>query len=267
MKEHDFWDGEPAVRIARALLGALGVTSAELLSDSVEASDARALQLMQFLSKDDNVQDVIVRAYALEFLSLFELAQRGWFAPDGTFKVLELFHHAADCSPELGDELIVMFVENRVDEILQRLVSNHPDRAEIICDAFEAHRSGKYTLSIPTLHSQADGLFNDLTNFFLFGTGGIAKKEVRKVADLLGNLDRIMLYCLLVETPLMRSSLNIRAKTNGALSANRNVVLHGAETKYHSRVNSCRLIAYVAHIDYIGNRIRENNLLSRRLSC
>ena len=55
-------------------------------------------------------------------------------------------------------------LKTRLDIIEEALIDSYPHRGHLFQQAFEAHREGKYGLSIPVFLTQADGIFWDQTS-------------------------------------------------------------------------------------------------------
>ena len=70
-----------------------------------------------------------------------------------------------------GKNAIGSYFRERIDSIERDLSGAYPRRSQILHDAFEAHRTGKYTLSIPVFLSQADGIWYDQFSKDLFRSG------------------------------------------------------------------------------------------------
>ena len=98
------------------------------------------------------------------------LAERGWYM-DPHFPLASLRTLVADF--ECGrareiDEQLVEYYRNLQPWTEERLLRKYPHRSAAMEQAFEAHTSGKYYLSIPVLLAQADGICVDLLGSKLF---------------------------------------------------------------------------------------------------
>ena len=97
----------------------------------------------------------------------------GWFlSPDTPIEQLQLFADSLVVNADRGkkDAIGAYFLE-RIDSIECDLSGAYPRRSQILHDAFEAHRTGKYTLSIPVFLSQADGIWYDQFSKDFFRSG------------------------------------------------------------------------------------------------
>lgn len=139
---------------------------------------------------------------------------------------------------------------SRIDDVLADVEKHFPSRLGIVKDAIDAHKAGKYTLSVPVLLAQADGLAREIVETSLFY--GDPRRQFRKFRGKLGRpalgptLDMLL-------TP-MQSQSAFEKKSKQAISgtrdhlANRDEVMHGVQTDYASVGNSLRAILL---IDYL----------------
>jgi hypothetical protein len=88
------------------------------------------------------------------------LLERGWYTTY-QFPILmfiELHDSMRDDNHDAVDAAMSDFARQQLDATEQELRQRFPDRAQVFSDAFEGHRAGKYTLSIPALLAQVDGV-------------------------------------------------------------------------------------------------------------
>lgn len=148
---------------------------------------------------------------------------------------------------------IEKYIDKKTDEIERNLQESNPNRSDIIKDAFDAHRSGKYTLSIPALLAQADGIC-----FERLGISPFSKKSGSQLQDKIPNelyTDFLGHYF----QPVIFSK-TIRANTNEVPPAtlNRHHVLHGISTEYATRQNSLKAISYIGSLDWLLRELEES---------
>lgn len=145
------------------------------------------------------------------------------------------------------------YIDKKMDEIESNLQESNPCRSYIIKDAFDAHRSGKYTLSIPAILAQADGIC-----FERLGVSPFSKKSGSQLqdkiptelyTDFLGHYFQPVIF-----------SKAIRASTNEVPPAtlNRHHVLHGISTEYATRQNSLKAISYIGSLDWLLRELDES---------
>jgi hypothetical protein len=177
------------------------------------------------------------------------LAQFGWY-PDGawtTGQPEEIARQYEKEPREEADRALCAYVNGRAQSFQETLCSNYPKRARFIRDAFDAHRAGKYTLSVPVMLAQADGI--------CFDTLGEQIYRVKKLAAAVEPLSHKpilalsgRLAALLEQFPIVWGPAE-RAKYGGNM-LNRHVVLHGESLDYDTEKRSCQAITFV---NYVGN--------------
>lgn len=178
------------------------------------------------------------------------MAQHGWYldpempvtAPTSIVQALQ------EESAEDVEAALACHFQQRVSEIEVDVASSFPQRKHILLDAFEAHRDGKYNLSVPTLLAQADGMCNETWAFCVF----MGRDRDRGSADLVrkSNSDmRKQLVGLLGEPiPLWQSG---KSRGPGFSGLNRHQVLHGESVTYGTETNSLKAISFLRYLCFI----------------
>lgn len=186
------------------------------------------------------------------------LARHGWF-PDPSMSAALSTRLASliDDQPDAVDKAFSELLRDRFDEIETELVESYPDRSRLLQDAFEAHRKSKYTLSIPVLLTQAEGLVWDRCSKELY-----AQNQRRTVVKGLraqvpyGFFDAL-LEPLIISTPLWKPGAKLGTTFAGL---NRHQVLHGVSTDYDTEVNSLRAVSFLSYLHWIFNQsVEEEN--------
>jgi hypothetical protein len=121
-------------------------------------------------------------------------------------------------------------------------MSTFPNRADILGDAFEAHRQEKYNLSVPLLLMQADGVWWDRLsrNVFSGGFTNAVDDLVGKVPDsTIRELVRALSY---KQLPLVMTSKN---RDIGFSELNRHQIIHGEVTDYGTEENSLKAVSFL----------------------
>ncbi len=136
-------------------------------------------------------------------------------------------------------------------------------------DAFAAHRQGKYTLSIPALLSQLDGIGCEVMgmgrNFFV---------ENRRAGALAGILERFQLpgdgqqypvggihdrmLAAIQRTWGLTLDTNRRRSGTGYCPLNRHGVMHGLDTDYATEFNSLRCILLIGYMLEVRQVLHED---------
>lgn len=137
-----------------------------------------------------------------------------------------------------------------------------PKRATILKDAFDAHKSKKYSLSIPALLAQADGICYDSLESSLF-TKPKAKTKFKKLLEgkIATPLREAFLALIINDTTLMFNTKRIeqKRKSQAYFSAfNRHAILHGIDCQYQTEANSLRAIALLSYLQWAVSVISES---------
>ncbi len=179
--------------------------------------------------------------------NLVALATAGWYL-DPEMSVTDIVNFKEDLETgtiqEVNDELVQHF-QSSLDRIEASLCADHPKRAHLIKDAFEAHRQGKYSLSIPALFAQADGICLDLTGYQIFTGNGLSR--FAKLIDP-ETLERAYLEPLLRTMPITESSRQRRAKIP---QLNRHAVMHGESTDFPSEANGLKAVSFIHFVSHV----------------
>ena len=135
----------------------------------------------------------------------------------------------------------------------------YPRRSQILHDAFEAHRTGKYTLSIPVFLSQADGIWYDQFSKDFFRSGERENTVQNCKND--PQLQYIVTILTLLEpkkqgnnNPLWANETE-RGSSFDAL--NRHQVLHGESVDYATEPNSLKAISLLDCFRGICRRVAQ----------
>ena len=179
--------------------------------------------------------------------NLLALATAGWYL-DPEMSITDVVHFKEDLEngtiEEVNDELVEHF-RCSLERIEASLCEDHPNRAHLIKEAFEAHRDGKYSLSIPALFAQADGICLDLTGYQIFTGSGLSRFAKRIDPEA---LERAYLEPLLRTTPITESSRQRRAKIP---QLNRHAVMHGESTDFQSEANGLKAVSFIHFVSHV----------------
>lgn len=157
------------------------------------------------------------------------------------------------------NKLMADFVENNLDTIKDNILEICNNREHIINDCFEAHEMGKYTLSIPVMFMQIDGISKEIFGENFFKTMSKTKAErdaerndsdetiddrkptiTKKIEKL--EIDYTQLINVLCIYPLTVLSSISRSEKNNFDYLNRHTVLHGNNLSYNTKLNSYKAI-------------------------
>lgn len=211
------------------------------------------------------------------------LADRGWFLGGGLTpgRYARLVEALDKSEHDVIESFMRDFAKSRIDDMLEGVREHCPKRSAIVGDAVEAHREAKYTLSIPALLAQSDGICHDILAAYLFtkrkGTTASAIRRLLEPTTVLGEpvplgfLNDLFLKPLrgsssISERTEKRDERRKRDPTYGPL--NRHGVLHGIDLDYPTEANSLRTILLIdylievkqfldSHQEWV-NRLRED---------
>ena len=184
-----------------------------------------------------------------------DLAEYGWYIDD-EMAIGEPQALARRLNEEGGDTSIAEYYRKRVDGIENELVNQYPHRRDILSDAFEAHREGKYNLSIPTFLSQADGIWWDKFSVDLF-RGEQRRQAGREYVAHLQNTLMEEIFNVFNETlPLWQNRIERGPSFSGL---NRHQILHGDVVDYGNEKNSLMCISFIGFLCWILNCDEESD--------
>lgn len=177
--------------------------------------------------------------------NLEKLAEVGWYLDPGMplFAPRQLVRALSEGHEQEVLDAFRIYYAGRLDVIEEAARTSFPHRDEILRDAFDAHRDGKYNLSVPVLLTQADGMCHDRVSKSLF----MGRERSEAVDDLdQKNQHRFFepLIGVFNESIPLWMSINQRAATFTEL--NRHQVLHGEVVDYGTEENSLKAIAFLS---------------------
>ena len=183
-------------------------------------------------------------------LTVGRLAEIGWYI-DPTMPMITTNALAQALSADdvdAADSYFEEFFDQRVNEVEEELVEAYEHRRIVLQDAFEAHRSGKYNLSVPVFLAQADGMWWDRfgKNLFAKRARTQAAEDVR--VDVRSEFSKILFDVFDTSIPIWKSESE-RSPSSDAL--NRHQVLHGESTTYGTERNSLRCISFLSFLHWV----------------
>lgn len=199
-----------------------------------------------------------------------ELAKRGWFIAGSLYppQYQPLSDALKNQAEDQVEEFLKTHVRGMVSNVRKNAVERWRDRAEILDDAFDAHVQRKFTLSIPVLLAQADGISAHLLGAYLFHTDREHGSITSAASSAINNhcLDR-PLYRSFLGLLLQSSGLRIQTQRRDELVAsggvysplNRHGVLHGLDCDYATEANSLRGVALISFLEWVAQVIPEKD--------
>ena len=189
--------------------------------------------------------------------ALQRLGEEGWFLdPEMPIPLLQKIELLFDEHPDEMTEWLSNFFRTRLDVIEEVLIDSYPCRGRLLQQAFEAHREGKYGLSIPVFLTQADGIFWERTperqNLFRSRQRENACNEyVSQISDI---YILAYLHPLSITLPLWMTS---NERGDSFVGLNRHLVLHGESVDYGTEKNSLKAISLLTYLRWLFNKIDE----------
>lgn len=209
---------------------------------------------------DDNIKLSIIFK---EDIRLY-LSNRGWYIAGSLYsnQYIPIKDAIQNDDEEGVEKLLIQHIRSRVDEIETTSINAWPSRAFIINDAFEAHRNTKYTLSIPTMLAQADGICHDIFEVHLFTNRDGSVSDKAKGLTNSGAVSSPLASAfldLLIEHSSIRTDTKKRDNNQKVDQyygpINRHGILHGIDIDYATEANSLRAIALISFLNWVNEII------------
>lgn len=181
-------------------------------------------------------------------------------------RVVQLYQQ--DKSRYVSNVILGHYHRSQFENLVKMVESwrTHPlfsSRMHIIDDALEAHKTGKYTLSLPSLLPLIEGILNEyVTRNKLPARCG----NIRKVYEaVIGDVDNYSLTTWAIVQTLRYQLENstytytkfeqeLKKSPNGRL-VSRHTVLHGISTNYHKPSNSLKVFVLLDAISSLHDEI------------
>ena len=185
--------------------------------------------------------------------ALKSLGKEGWFySPEMSTDLLSEIDHLLIEDPNGVSEWLCDFFRGRINDIEQELLEAYPQRKRPLHDAFEAHREGKYSLSVPVFLTQADGIFleKSVEKKSLF-IAKERKEAVEKYASQFSGFNADFLQPLKILLPLWKSERQRESSFKTFTALNRHQVLHGESVEYDTEENSLKVVSLLNYLHCI----------------
>ena len=181
--------------------------------------------------------------------SQLKLANRGWFPDhDMSFGELRQVAEAIETDPDAVDEHMQASLRAKLDEIEAELLRTHPNRVHLLRDAFSAHRDAMYSLSIPVLFSQADGICYDRFRKSVFATDKRKKIHGEATSGSKQQASALSLPLLSNDLPLWMTE---QRRDDSFQGLNRHEVLHGVSVHYNTEVDSLKAVSFIRWFSWL----------------
>ena len=146
------------------------------------------------------------------------------------------------------------YVNNEMAELLNKyfrqlcnqILKSNPNRVSILKQAFKAHKSKKYALSVPVFLSQADGICKEVTKYGLFFKEQKAPKT-KAYVDALDNTSFFLGYLEPLRTllPIIYSDEYLEHN----MKFNRHKILHGEDYNYDKELISLKAFSLLSYVN------------------
>ena len=186
--------------------------------------------------------------------ALQRLGEEGWFLdPEMPANLLQKLELLFDEHPDEMTEWLKDFFRERLDVIQKKFVASYPHRGHLFQQAFEAHREGKYGLSVPVFLAQADGIFWERTpeRQSLFRSRQRERAYSEYASQNSNSLTVIRLHPLSILLPLWMNEDERAERGDFFGGLNRHQVLHGESVDYDTEVNSLKAMSLLSYLDWI----------------
>lgn len=170
--------------------------------------------------------------------------KHGWFP----FPQIPLSAVAFNINDGNIDAIMEQEIEDALDEIENDIYCFNPEREAILREAFWAHRTGRYALSIPVFLAQADGIAVEAKNVHAF-----SRQPGSRLMDKVEFSDEVRFFSDIWFAVLVEDSAAIRMKSDRVPQSalNRHAVLHGLSINYPTKINSAKAISFLSGINWL----------------
>lgn len=227
---------DPAANIERILDGV-----AQAFAQIREALNVWQPALRQFVESMAALPDVTRNALVI-------LGEHGWYVdPELPAGFLLTAAKSIIDDPKEATKDLCQITNERALEAEKSLCEAFPHRARIIGQAFAAHRSKTYALSIPVFLAQADGICQELHGVQIYSKDRSTHQPALKQIVEKQDLDRFtipLLAPLLTDMPL---TAGMKQRATAKARFNRHAILHGEALDYDTFENSCRAISFLTY--------------------
>ena len=169
------------------------------------------------------------------------LAQQGWFVAGSLYtNQYQALKEAIEQGKEAEiEDFMMQHVRSIINHIASDADAKWPHRRAILADAFNTHSKKLYTLSVPVMLAQADGMALDILGAFLF-TNHNGKIDEKAKAIIEGQIAQRPLAKSFLGLFIEASGLSLTTKKRDYRKAaglsvsplNRHGVLHGIDCDY-----------------------------------
>lgn len=156
---------------------------------------------------------------------------------------------------QIEEYLLERFNADTFSEMLTDWAGNRvfTDRIHILTDAISAHNDGKFTLSIPVLLAQCEGIIASIA--------GLTGRKTH--SDIVSEIEKLSKNVVLSESfinTITNSFLDqFKFGQNEFYVYGRNSILHGANLRYATRKNSLKAILLIDFLFEVANHVERES--------
>jgi len=182
-------------------------------------------------------------------VALKTLGHYGWYIPSLEHYVTypeELADELNNNNEQYVDDEMMRTLNINYKRLSQNILDKNPKRTHILKQAFNAHKSKKYALSVPVFLSQADGICKEITKYGLFFKNKNLP-ETKAYVDSLDKSDFFLSYLepLRVLLPIIFSEKYLEED----MKFNRHKILHGEDYSYDTELISLKAFSLLSYVN------------------
>lgn len=236
------------------------------LSNVAETLESNLNRVLSNITEVKVIRDLVEKRFKK---SINILKRFGWWGISSlSFKIYMEIEKQEDLLEKKEiDEIICNFYNNDDFKNLESLLVKWKQNkyfqrvSEILDDAIYAHKNGKYTLSIPVLMPNIEGIIR----CFMNDEYGISEKSFNSIykefKDNIKKLGDIIAGYVVQYIDVLFCNFDPR-NPDKVDDFSRHKLSHGFSSKYHSEVNSLRLILYLDEIYNIIEKLSIKKMAS-----
>lgn len=196
------------------------------------------------------------------------IAQHGWFIDLDSESSLT-FNVADEIKKgelDAANTLLIEYYKDNLERIFQKLIQRHSNRKEIITQIFHGFQEGYYSLIIPSVLSQVDGICFDFTKkkFFIKDRENKYLPQVTSVLE-----DYVETYLSLYLSPLQHQTpIMVREKEINTFPChlNRHEILHGVNVDYGTEINCLKVISLLKYLSDLLTDLDQKTFMSNKIT-
>ncbi|MCY3607496.1 MAG: hypothetical protein OXG57_03535 [Acidimicrobiaceae bacterium] len=216
----------------------------DAIRQAVEAVQAFTIAAIDDIAESENS---FARAQMLDPAMVETLARHGWYpTPEKSLMQHEFWAWALEESDaeqvESARQIGFKIFREDAHGIEARLVEQFPHRADILREAFEAHRHQRYFSSVALFLTQADGICQEIIGKSIYRAKTIAQADDIGEQFQEGILRELFMGLMWHGWPLVLSD---RKRPSGFSELNRHQVLHGESTDFGTEECSLKAMSFL----------------------